>query len=58
MKHLKSEFAARYVTASDDPKKREDTIRKQVVAALKNAIEKGRCASGAWGGEEWVWCLT
>jgi hypothetical protein len=54
---VRTEFAARYVTAQSDPIKRSDVIRKQFDRALERAASSGQYGTGAWGGREWIWEL-
>lgn len=54
---VRSEFAAKYVTAQPDPVKRADIIRKQFERALERAASSGLYGTGAWDGREWVWAL-
>lgn len=54
---VRTEFAARYVTAQSDPVKRADAVRKQFDRALERAADSGHYGTGAWSGREWIWEL-
>jgi hypothetical protein len=52
---LKAEFAARYVRALADQKKRGDAVRVAFKLALGRATEYGGFYAGMWDDTEWLW---
>lgn len=53
IKHVREAFDRIYVTGSDDPQKRAETLRKQFANGLKGKPEI--IIARSWGGEEWLW---
>ena len=52
---VRTEFNLRYVTAQDDAVQRSNTLSKGFNRELDRAVNSGECATGAWGGREWIW---